>query len=101
MHVFWGKPWGRYRSHVVYADTDGLLDSCGCGAHAGFEYDGSRVRARCTDCLEMTDWAAAQDLAMIVWNVTMRKGRSSAAAQRSPKPKVGGSNPSAPANPAH
>lgn len=73
MHVFWGKPWSRYRPGVIYADTDGLLDKCECGKHAGFEHmSGTRIRARCIDCLEMTDVCEAPDLAMIAWNKMRR-----------------------------
>lgn len=73
MRVFWGKPWGRYKTGVIYADTDGLLDKCGCGAHAGFEnLSMTLIRARCTDCLEMTEVFDDMALAMVAWNKARR-----------------------------
>jgi hypothetical protein len=41
---------------MIHADTEGLLDSCKCGAVAGFESDSPAplrmkyYRARCTEC---------------------------------------------------
>jgi len=65
------EPWG---STMVHADTNGLMDKCHCGAVAGFEqhpYE-CRVRARCTECCEQTEYQLDNFRAAHAWNLRMR-----------------------------
>ena len=59
---------------MVHADTNGLMDKCHCGAVAGFEmhpYE-YRVRARCTDCFECTEYQLDNFRAANAWNLLIR-----------------------------
>ena len=59
---------------MVHADTNGLMDKCHCGAVAGFEqhpYE-CRVRARCTECCEQTEYQLDNFRAAHAWNLRMR-----------------------------
>lgn len=63
---------------MLYADTDGLLDRCVCGAFAGFERrdtTGECVRARCTECCEQTDWLSDNASAAVDWNRRTRSAK--------------------------
>lgn len=56
-------------------DTDGILDRCHCGAHAGFETystECTKQRAFCTECAEQTGWFVTKVGAMIAWNKLIR-----------------------------
>ena len=70
---------------MIYADTLGLLDRCRCGAIAGFETNSmagetGKVRARCTECCEQTEFEECKYCASFTWNDLMR-GNSNAAAR--------------------
>lgn len=71
---------------MIYADTLGLLDRCRCGAIAGFETNSmagetGKVRARCTECCEQTEFEECKYCASFTWNDLMR-GNSNAEAHR-------------------
>lgn len=57
-------------------DLDEILDYCHCGANAKFIYDTDNKpkpwRVDCTECAETTDWVSSRDIAMVVWNKTIR-----------------------------
>lgn len=62
---------------MINADTNGLLDPCRCGAMAGFETNAmavepGKVRARCTECCEQTEFEECKYCATIKWNSLMR-----------------------------
>jgi hypothetical protein len=62
---------------MIYADTLGLLDRCRCGAIAGFETNSmagetEKVRARCTECCEQTEFEECKYCASFTWNDLMR-----------------------------
>lgn len=59
---------------MINADTNGLMDKCECGAVAGFErhpYE-CLVRARCTECINQTEYQLDNFRAAHAWNVMMR-----------------------------
>lgn len=60
---------------MIYTNTDGILDKCECGAHAGLETESRtfRVRAGCADCGDRTDYHEHWGLAAIQWNILQRK----------------------------
>jgi len=59
---------------MIHADTEGLLDRCHCGVVAGFEYlEGSKMRARCTDCCEQTEPSTNISVVVVEWNMTQRE----------------------------
>ena len=60
---------------MIHADTDGLLDKCHCGAVAGFEFDGPKSRAICTECCEQTGWEQCKYCAAFQWNDERRAKR--------------------------
>ena len=65
---------------MVYADTLGLLERCHCGAAAGFETnlvagETGKVRARCTECCEQTEFTENKYDASFSWN-NMIRGRA-------------------------
>ena len=62
---------------MIHADTNGLLDRCKCGAVAGFETkpmagETGKVRARCTECSEQTEFEECEYCASFSWNHMMR-----------------------------
>ena len=60
---------------MIHADTDGILDRRHCGAVAGIEEshtEAMEVRARCTECVEQTNWFPTADGASFDWNLARR-----------------------------
>ena len=74
---------------MVHADTNGLMDKCHCGAVAGCEHHPyeCRVRARCTDCFECTEYQLDNFRAAHAWNLLMR-GLSNTVGHRPSEPEA-------------
>jgi len=62
---------------MIYINTNGILDKCGCGGYAGFEGEGTgstfKVRAGCSECGDRTEYQDHWGLSAIQWNLKQRK----------------------------